>query len=109
MAQKISKKVNIAVKKYIDAVREDIPIEKVILYGSHAKGIAKKNSDIDIAIISKKFGKNYQEEGKFLFRKLWDVAYSDIEPIGYSPKDFDTLNPSPLLAEIKKYGREIRV
>ena len=83
-------------------MKKDIPINKVILYGSYAKGKAKKGSDVDIVIISEKFGKNPQKEGKYLFRKLWDVENTGIEPVGYSSKDFYTSNPSPLLYEIKK-------
>jgi uncharacterized protein len=109
MAKKPNQKVNKIIKDYINAVRHDIPVSKVILYGSHARGVAKPNSDIDIAIISNKFGKNPQEEGKFLFRKLWETKHSSIEPVGYSPKTFNSPNPSPLLHEIRKYGKVVKV
>lgn len=109
MAKELPKKINKAVKDYIKVLKKDIPVKRVILYGSYAKGKAKKDSDVDIVIISEKFGKNPQKEGKYLFRKLWDVKNIGIEPIGYSPKDFDTLNPSPLLYEIRKYGKEIKI
>ena len=109
MAKKLPKKIDRFIKDYIKVLKKDIPINKVILYGSYAKGKAKKGSDVDIVIISEKFGKNPQKEGKYLFRKLWDVENTGIEPVGYSSKDFYTSNPSPLLYEIKKYGREIKV
>lgn len=107
MAKKIPQKVNEAVRNYIEAIKKDIPVDKVIIYGSYAKGKAKKTSDIDIAIISEKFGKNPSEEGKYLFRKLWEVKKSNIDPIGYSQKGFKNPNPSPLLYEIKRYGKEV--
>jgi len=109
MAQKIPQAVTKAIKDYIDVIRQDMPVEKVIIYGSHARGAAKFDSDIDIAVISNRFGKNPQKEGQYLFRKLWEVEHSNIEPIGYSPEDFDTPDPSPLLYEIRKHGQEISI
>lgn len=107
MAQKIPQKINKAIRNYIAVIQKDIPVRKVIIYGSYAKGLAGKESDIDIAIISEKLGKNYFEEGKFLFRKLWEVEKSNIDPVGYSLEDFNAKNPSPLLYEIRKYGQEM--
>lgn len=109
MAKKLPKKIDKAIKDYIEVLKKDISIQEVILYGSYAKERGKINSDVDLAIISNEFGKNSQQDGKYLFRKLWDVKSAGIEPIGYSPKDFYTSNPSPLLYEIRKYGKGIKV
>lgn len=109
MAKKFPQKINKAVREYIEALKKDIPIQKVIIYGSYAKGGERRDSDIDLVIVSDEFGKSPQEEGKYLFRKLWDIENAKIEPIGYSPKDFQTSSPSPLLYEIRKYGKEIKV
>ncbi|HBB56932.1 TPA: nucleotidyltransferase [Patescibacteria group bacterium] len=109
MAKKTSAKINKTIKDYIDVIRQDMPVSKVVLFGSHAKGKAKQGSDIDIAIVSDKFGKNPRKEGQYLFRKLWKVKNSAIDPVGYSPKDFNSSNPSPLLHEIRKHGKEVKV
>ena len=39
----------------------------MILYGSYAKGKAHPDSDIDVAVVSKHFGKDKVEEGIMLF------------------------------------------
>lgn len=112
MAQKISlKKIKENIKEYIQLLEADgFIIEKALLYGSYAKGKPRKDSDIDICLISKKFGKNPQAEGKYLFRKLWLLKNSNIEPIGYSPKYFyDKNNQSPLVNEIRKNSIELKV
>lgn len=109
MAKKIPKKVNKAIRDYISLLKKDIPVEGVFIFGSYAKGKAKKDSDIDIAVISNKFGKDLHNDGRYLMRKLWEVSGPPISPIGYSPKNFETNSPSPLLAEIRKYGKEIKV
>jgi len=105
MAKKLSKKINKTLSEYINVIKDEIPVKKVIVFGSYAKGKASKRSDIDVCIVSPKFGKNPHEEGKFLFRKLWQVKNANIDPVGYSPKDFETKKfISPLLYEIKKHG-----
>lgn len=112
MAKKTSlKQIEKIVKEYIELLKADgFDIEKILLYGSYAKGKQKKNSDIDICIISDKFGKNPIEEGKYLFRKLWLMKNTNIEPIGYSPDYFYRKNNlSPLINEIKKTGIELKI
>jgi len=107
MAEKISKKIINQIREYVSVLRDDIPVSKVILFGSYSTGKPRKGSDVDIAIISKKFGINPHEDGKYLLRKLWAVKFANIDPIPYSPKDFASREPSPLLWEIQKYGIEI--
>ncbi len=101
MAKKISKKVIERVDAYARLISKDIPISGVYIFGSHAKGTARPDSDIDVAIVSRSFGKNSHEEGKWLQRKLWDAPYSNMDVVGYSPSEFKT-GQSPLLAEIRK-------
>lgn len=108
MAKKISlKKI---VKEYIQVLETDgFLIEKAILYGSYAKGTQHRDSDIDVCLISKKFGKNSHQEGKYLFRKLWDLKNANLGPVGYSPKYFYGKNSSPLVNEIQKHGIELKL
>ncbi len=109
---KLNKNTSASVKEYVELLRSDgFPVEKVILFGSRAKNLAKRDSDIDICVVSDKFGKNYHEEGKYLFRKLWEMKRrGNIEPVGYSPKDFYSKEKnSPLLHEIKRHGIELKV
>ena len=40
---------------YINKLRNQIPVEKAIMFGSYSKGTFKKDSDIDIAIFSPAF------------------------------------------------------
>ncbi|MEK7203104.1 MAG: nucleotidyltransferase domain-containing protein [Patescibacteria group bacterium] len=105
------KKIQKIVRDYSRLLKIDgIPIEKIILYGSYAKGTPKKDSDIDICVLSKKFGINPRKEGQYLFKKLWQMENANIEPVGYSPKDFyGAKNKSPLINEIQKHGIEINV
>lgn len=91
-------------KRLLEAQR--IPVQKIVIFGSHAKGMARPDSDIDICIISPKFGRDSIREMQFLSRQSRKVD-TRIEPIPVSPKEYrDTA--TPLIYEIKKHGREVR-
>ena len=99
----INKNIINTVKKFRTAIETiGIPVEKMILFGSYAKGNARANSDIDIAVVSKKFGYDDVDEMQLLFKETWDVD-SRIEPYPLSPRDLQE-GFSPIVYEIKKYG-----
>lgn len=104
MAKKpIPKKVIKEINKFLEILKEDkLPMDKVILYGSYAKGNPRRWSDIDLCVVSPKF-KDAWGAMEYLWkrRKIFDVNYT-IEPIGFSPKDFR--ESSSLINEIKKTG-----
>lgn len=92
-----------AVKKYAAILREKhIPYERLIVFGSQAKGKAKEWSDIDICVVSKAFGKDGHTEMVNLMRAREDSDYI-IEPHPYNPVDLQEKYDS-LASEIRKYG-----
>ena len=84
---------------------EGTPVEKLILFGSYARGKANKESDIDLCIISSKFGKDTMDELQFLLKKTRRID-TRIEPIPVSPQEYRNQD-SPLTIEIRKFGIEI--
>jgi len=105
MAQKsiLNDKPESLIKKYYQVlVREGLPVEKIILFGSYAKGNPKPFSDIDLCVVSKKFGKNGYDEMVYL-KKLTTQVDSMIEPHPYHPKDLKE-KWDPLAYEIRKHG-----
>ena len=96
------------VKDYIERItKEDkVPVNKVIVFGSQAKGDFRKDSDIDVCIVSPRFG-NRLEAMRFLWSKrIRKEILNGLEPIGFSPKDFK--EGSSLIDEIKKTGVLVR-
>lgn len=94
------------IKKYKSALtKAGIPVTKLILFGSYAKGYARPWSDIDVCVVSPIFGKNGYDEMvrlKFLTSGIDEM----IEPHPYSPKDL--ANPyDPLAHEIRTHGKWI--
>ena len=57
------KHVEIIVKNYLRILHDNnIAVERAILYGSQTCGSANQDSDIDIVIVSKDFGRDYIKE-----------------------------------------------
>lgn len=67
-------------KKFSKEVKNLFPIEKIVLFGSFARGTNHKWSDIDLAIVVN----NYEYDYFKTYRKLGDVTFkldARIEPI----------------------------
>ncbi len=91
------------INRYVLLLRQTgINVSQVILFGSYAKGLAKPDSDIDLAIVSSQFGKNAWKE-MILLRKLALKIDSHIEPLPLAPQDVDD-QYSSLSQEIKRTG-----
>ncbi|MBR6277488.1 MAG: nucleotidyltransferase domain-containing protein [Bacteroidales bacterium] len=72
-------------------------LEKVILYGSRAKGNYKKFSDVDITLLGKEIGISD------LF-KLQDLLYESDLPYMYDVSLFKSLTNPDLIDHIKRKG-----
>ncbi|OGZ65549.1 MAG: hypothetical protein A3C50_02745 [Candidatus Staskawiczbacteria bacterium RIFCSPHIGHO2_02_FULL_43_16] len=82
-----------------------IPIEKMLVFGSYARGNAREDSDIDICVVSPKLGKDEMVESSRLNFLHWKLD-NRIEAHPVSSKDF-AATATPLIFEIKKYGVEV--
>jgi len=103
----VEKSVIESINKFVDILRkEGIHIDKVILYGSHYRGHPREESDIDVAIVSRDFGKDSVEEGIKLFR-LASAIDPRLEPLPVSLKSYKQDTWIPLIYEIRENGLEI--
>lgn len=87
--------------------KEGIPVRKLLLYGSYARGRPRKDSDIDVCVISPAFGKDPLKERLFLFHQAPKID-ARIEPVSFSLKDYETNRVSPLLHQIRKEAIEVK-
>lgn len=95
------------VKRYVLALEQHgIHVDDAILFGSFAKGTAKAESDIDVALISKAFsGDRFDDRRRIVpLRRAID---SRIEPIPFRPERF--AQGGILVDEIRKEGIRIEV
>jgi predicted nucleotidyltransferase len=96
------------IKRYVTALEaRGIPVERVILFGSHASGQARAWSDIDLAVISPKFEslsllERYEQLG--LANRDLQAA---LDVVGFSPLQVAHCEPGSMLDEILKTGIEM--
>jgi predicted nucleotidyltransferase len=99
------RQVTTIVRRYIAALEaRGIPVDGVILFGSHAVGRPQEWSDIDIAVISQKFDtlsllERYEHLG---LANLTLQAPLDV--VGFSPSQVANCEPGSFLAEILRTG-----
>ena len=97
--------------QFIEETRKRIPVEKIILFGSYAKGTPRKTSDIDIAVISPDFAKmNELQRIKLLLECVHKIKYDlplDMETFGYTPEEYENAAYFDFLGVIKNTGKII--
>jgi len=87
--------------------RKGIRVNRIILYGSYAKGNPRTDSDIDVAIISSSFNnKNLLKRQELLGEAIFGLD-EPIEAIGYSCKDFANRSRLSFLFDIVSNGKTV--
>lgn len=81
------KKIQKQLKIFIERVNKKFNPERIILFGSYARGKANDYSDIDILVVASKF-KRLSEDDRFSqLYKLCDDLYPDINAFGFTPEE----------------------
>ena len=96
------------IRRYIAALEaRGIPVERVILFGSHASGHVDEWSDIDIAVISPRFDtlsllERYEQLG------LANCGlHAPLDVVGFSSTQVAGCEPESFLAEILRTGVDV--
>ena len=82
-----------------------VRLTSAYLYGSHAEGTARPDSDIDVALISKDFTGNWLEDHQKLVTALLN-SDPRIEVVRFRPEEF--CDEHPLAWEIKTRGKKLQ-
>lgn len=92
------------VEEYAKLVIQAMNVNKIILYGSYARGDYRKDSDIDVAVIVPRssISKNILEDMAKLFKLRRNIS-NDIEPVLI----IDEEDPSGFLENITEYGEVV--
>ena len=88
-----------AVNEFVESAdKNNITIEKILLFGSYAKGTPHKYSDIDLAVFSPQFKDNHFDNYKLIqFTKRLPQMQLHLYPIKEFEEDL-------FVDEIKKYA-----
>jgi len=82
-----------------------IAVEKIVLYGSYAKGTPRPHSDVDLAIISPDFSGRKMFDIQATLARLLTPYLSVAEVVGYSSDEFRSASPDTFIGEIKRTGK----
>jgi predicted nucleotidyltransferase len=87
--------------------RLGVPVERISLYGSHQRGMAHKDSDIDVAVFSEVFGPSHHLEFSGVLSEAKWTTEPMMEAIGFHPSVLEHLNPISFLHEIVSTGEVV--
>ncbi len=106
MAQRNNSRIiNDTITEYVQTLQDNrIPVWRLYLFGSHAKGTAKADSDIDLAVFLDRDEIDGFNEDVQLMRLTRKVDLS-IEPHCFSRKDFE--DPDPFVQGILANGERV--
>ena len=97
-------KVRRLVEQYAKVVIANMVVNKIILYGSYARGDYRKDSDIDVAVVVPRssVSKDILKDMAELYKLTVGVS-TDIEPVLI----VDEEDPSGFLDSISEYGEVV--
>lgn len=75
-------------KKISERLKKEYNAQKVILYGSYARGEETEDSDIDLLMIAPTNERRFERIVK-VYRLLDDFSYMPISPIVYTPEEVE--------------------
>ena len=79
------------VQRYAEALKSRFEYQKIIIFGSYARGNPREDSDIDIAIVFSNFHNRFDRQAELM--KLTKQIDTRIEPHPFREDEFDVSNP----------------
>ena len=101
------KSINEQLSLFKTKLNKGLPVNKMILFGSRAKGKCGRDRDVDLIIVSPKFKKlDFFERGAKMY-DYWDLNYP-VDFLCYTPEEFNKLKKQiTIVREAVKEGIEI--
>jgi predicted nucleotidyltransferase len=92
------------IRRYLAVLRQhDIPATGAVVYGSHARGTARPDSDIDVLVVSPAFDSDRWSRDQELWRLTLKVD-ARIEPVPVGQRQFLADQTSPLVEIARREG-----
>lgn len=91
------------VSDFVGALGEHIRVERVILFGSRARGEATAASDIDLLVVSPDFGRDPLADYTLLFGCM-PALDVDVDAIPRTPDQVAAVQPDTFLATVLEDG-----
>lgn len=98
------RKIKKSLKIFAQRAKKNLKAEKVILFGSFARGKANDYSDVDVVVLSNIFAKISQSERLDVLYPLTRGLSPDFHPFGFTSKEFNKNAHSTILSEVRSTG-----
>lgn len=100
----IPDKIRGALIAYVKKLNEEIRVNRVVLFGSYAKGASRTESDVDLAVVSEDFtDKRSIDAVTYLLSRARGLDL-DLEPLGLSPQEYFRADGGGVVEEIRRSG-----
>ena len=102
-------KENKEIEKFVARIKKCIRVERVVIFGSRARGDNLEDSDVDLIIVSRDFeGVPFYERMDQLIL-LWESPL-DLEGLCYTPEEFEKKKREiGIVREAVKEGVEVEI
>lgn len=98
---KRKRKIERIIKRFRQELKKlGINAEKIILYGSYAKGETREDSDIDLIVISENFKNLNLRERLEILGLAAGRVFEPIEALGYTEKEIEERKEESFVGEI---------
>jgi len=91
---------------YVSKLDTELGVERAYLFGSTAKRNRRKNSDVDLIIVSKAFIGMPIPKREGTLENLWDYC-EDLEALAYTPEEFAKISQRLTMKEILSYAVDL--
>lgn len=82
-------------------------IRRMVLFGSHSRGEARRDSDVDLIVVSDVFRRKNAVDRAYLMRLEWDLDYA-VDFLCYTPEEFRVYSKAPgIVRQALREGRAI--
>ncbi len=85
------------VNDYASVLREHIRLDRIVLFGSYARGEATAESDLDLIVVSPDFGENIFNDSSLLYRCMPRHVFG-VDALPRTPEDLAAVEPESFLA-----------
>lgn len=94
-------------REFKESANKDIPIQKMILFGSRARGKSGRDTDVDLIVVSSTFNRTGFIRRPVILYNYWNLHYP-VDFLCYTPAEFNKMKKRiTIVREAVREGKEI--
>lgn len=95
------------IEKIVNKIRDNYPLEKIILFGSYAYGQPEKDSDLDLLVVVRKSELPRHKRAREIRKQLWGLTDTPKDILVYTEDEIEDWKgvKQAFIAKIMNSGR----